>query len=414
MSSRLPSIVLVLSLTLMPLLAQGQQQPPSKPPTTPPTTPTPPPRDTIPSSPRERPLDTQRPVYVSGKVILEDGTPVPHGVRVEMLLNGQVRRQEYTRSDGSFTFDLSNPNRNMLSDASLSGGNDDGFGNRATGGFEGGMTQTMGRVDLSGWEVRASLPGYQSEVVLLQNRSALDNPDIGTIVMRPLSRVKATTISINALKAPKKAQKSFESALNSYRKSKPDLDKVEKELNKAIKEYPDYSVAWQMLGEIRLQQKDEVAAREAFHKALAADEKYISPYLSLASLDVQEKRWDEAATLTQQLLELNPYVTQARLIQAVANFNLGRHEVAEDAAKQIQTSEDAKEYPISHYILGAVYANRGDYQLAAGEFEFFLKEQPQHRSAADVRRSLQEWRQKGLVAAKPEAAKPAAAVPPSE
>jgi len=52
--------------------------------------------------------------------------------------------------------------------------------------------------------------------------------------------------------------------------------------------------------EIRLSKKDNAGARTAFEKALATDDKYISPYLSLASLDLDENRWTEAADITSQ------------------------------------------------------------------------------------------------------------------
>jgi len=342
-----------------------------------------------------RQYDYQRPVYVSGRVTLDDGTPVPNGVRVELLFNGQVKRQEYTRSDGSFTFDLSTPNRAALSDASMGGGDDDLFGGPMGAGM--GTSRSMGRVDLSGFEVRASLPGYNSEIVMLQNRSSLDNPDIGTLVLRPLSQTKATTISLNSLKAPKDAQKSFESARKSLQKKKPDYEKALKELDKAVKTYPAYASAWQLMGECRQANKDVTGAREAFQKALSADEHFISPYLSLAALEIESSQWPQAEQITKQLLDLNPYVVRGHFLHAIASFNMGNLDAAVESARTIQKSEEAKNYPLSHYILGFALANKGDLGSAVSEFEIFLKEQPNSQYAARVKTVLGEWQQKGLL-----------------
>ncbi len=380
----------------------GQQKPPNPPPTpTPQPQPQPQPRDN-PTQPQRVPdgrqYDYQRPLYVSGRVTLDDGTPVPNGVRVELLFNGQVKRQEYTRSDGSFTFDLSTPNRGGLADASMSGGDEDIFGNSSVGGMGGGgISRATGRVDLSGFEVRATLPGYSSEVVMLQNRSALDNPDIGTLILRPLSQTKASTISLNSLKAPKDALKSFDSARKSLAKKKPDYDKALKELDKAVKTYPSYAAAWQLIGECRQANKDTEGAKEAYQKALEADDHFISPYLSLAALDIESSHWTEAEQLTRHLLDLNPYVVRGHFLHAIASFNTGNMDAAVESARTIQNSDEAKKYPLSHYILGFALANKGDVGSAASEFQIFLKEQPDSQYATRLKTILGDWQQKGLL-----------------
>ena len=408
MKKAISSLSLVVCLLLG--FSFGQQKPPSPPTPTPQPQPQPQPRNNPPVQQRtpDRQYDYQRPIYVSGKVTLDDGTPVPNGVRVELLYNGQVRRQEYTRSDGSFTFDLSAPNRGALSDASISGADGDVFG--GSGGMAGGgmSGRSFGRVDLSGYEVRATLAGYTSEIVMLQNRSSLDNPDVGTLILRPLSQTKASTISLNSLKAPQDAQKSYDSARKSLQKKKPNYDKALKELDKAVKAYPSYAAAWQLIGECRQANNDLPAAKDAFEKALAADDHFISPYLSLAALEIENKRWPEAEQLTKHLLDLNPYVVRGHFLHAIASFNTGDLDAAVESARTIQKSDEAKNYPLSHYILGFALANKGDVGSAASELQIFLKEQPDSQYAARVKTVLGEWQQKGLLPA-PGAAAPAAA-----
>ncbi len=399
--------LLILSLFLtLPALGQqkpGGGQPPKQP------TPAPKPREQPQTPQRERQTDFQRPIYVTGKVVLEDGTPLPNGVRVEMIYNGQVRRQDYTRLDGSFTFDLgSGVNSGQMADASMSSG-DDPFNDRSQQRM--GMSGISGRVDLSGWEVRAALPGYQSDVVVLQNRSALDNPDIGLVVLRPLAHVKATTISMSSMKAPKKAKEAYEKAFKAVNKNKPDVDKAAKELEKAIEIYPDYAAAWDMLGQVKMQRKDVPGAKEAFQKAMAADANFVSPYMALADIDIQEKKYAEAADLTSRLLELNPHVPRGQFLNAVANYQLGKLDVAEDSIRKLQSSNEARNYTISHYVLGAILASKGNLPAAAGEFQLFLQKSPEHQYAGQVREKLAEWQKQGVVAQNPTPATPPAATP---
>ncbi|RPJ57460.1 MAG: hypothetical protein EHM23_20490 [Acidobacteria bacterium] len=410
---------LPLVICLLVGFSNAQQKPPSTPPTpTPQPQPQPTPRDNPPGQqrrPENRQYEFQRPVYVTGKVALADGTPVPHGVRVELLFNGQVKRQEYTRSDGSFTFDLSTPNRGALADASMSGGDEDLFGGPIGGGglSSGGMSRGIGRVDLSGFEVRASLPGYSSQTVLLQNRSSLDNPDIGTLILSPLSQTKASTISLNSLKAPKDAQKSFDSARKSLQKKKPDFEKAIKDLDKAVKEYPSFAAAWQLIGECKQATNDMPGAKDAFQKALAADDHFISPYLSLAAMEIESSRWTEAEQITKQLLDLNPYVVRGHFLHAIATFNNGNMDAAVESARTIQKSDEAKNYPLSHYILGFALANKGDVGSAASEFQTFLKAEPDSRYATRIKTLLNEWQQKGLLSAPGPAPAPATTPAPT-
>jgi Tfp pilus assembly protein PilF len=339
---------------------------------------------------RARPQLEPPPVYIRGAVVLEDGTHVPLGVRVELLIGGTVVLQDFTGSDGSFVFDLSNPSSDDFTDASVSSGlpgeNSSGTGRRD--GRTASIASSMDRVAGVGWEVRATLPGYVSETASSDYRESV------TVVLHPMSRVKATTISLNSLKAPKQAVTHYESAQKALRKKKPDQKKALAELEQALAEYPDYSAAWQLMGEIRLSQKDNAAARTAFEKALATDDKYISPYLSLASLDLDENRWAEAADISSKLIELNPYVTRGHYLNAVANFNLGRFDLAEKSVAEVLKQDD-KRYPMTHYILGAMAAERGDLNEAAEEFQRYLKEEPDSPYARRVKQALDQWRAQG-------------------
>src|SRR5277367_3617838 len=50
--------------------------------------------------------DQTRPIFLSGKVMLDDGTPPPEQVTIEKICNGSARAQGYTDSKGRFQFQL--------------------------------------------------------------------------------------------------------------------------------------------------------------------------------------------------------------------------------------------------------------------------------------------------------------------
>lgn len=340
-----------------------------------------------------RPFE-QRPIFLSGKVMLEDGTPPPESVTIEMVCNGQVRPQAYTDSKGRFSFQVGQQG-NVLMDASVSSANSVGPG-RNSGGFGGfpsgaGGTGSMGTADFMGCELRASLPGFRSENVMLNRRSMFDNPDVGTIILRHLANVQGTAISFTTLKAPKEAKKSFEKAQKSLQQKPPKHSEAAKELEKAVQIYPEFAAAWNMLGECKLVAKDEEGARQAFEKSMVADSKYTNPYLQLAILDLRASHWKEAAEITSRLTQLNPYIPQAHYFNAIANFNLNKMEQAEKSARS------AMDYPRTHHLLGAILARQGNFTSAADEFRTYLKLSPNAAEADQLKRQLTEWEGLGVI-----------------
>ncbi|MCW8138610.1 MAG: hypothetical protein KIT58_06875, partial [Planctomycetota bacterium] len=202
----------------------------------------------------------QRPIFLQGKVVLDDGTPAPPQTVIERVCNGRPIPEGYTDSKGRFSFQVGQ-NTNLVADASFGGADQDLAMNRGMGGSQGmgGMGGGMGagglggrgggitERDLMGCELRASLPGYRSSSVELTGRRMFDNPDVGTLILKKLANVEGFTISATTLHAPKNAQKAFEKGMKEASKKK--LDKAQKELETAVSLYPEYAVAWQALGQ---------------------------------------------------------------------------------------------------------------------------------------------------------------------
>src|SRR5580704_1001020 len=64
--------------------------------------------------------NTSRPLYISGKVVIEDGSAVPPNITIERVCGGISKTVAYTESNGRFSFQWGD--RNMIvTDASDSG-----------------------------------------------------------------------------------------------------------------------------------------------------------------------------------------------------------------------------------------------------------------------------------------------------
>ena len=338
----------------------------------------------FPTQSTQSPDFMQRPLYVSGKVTLDDGTAPPESVVMQLVCNASPRSVGYTDSKGRFSIDLGNRNNSAIfADASQSG----------VGGFDGGgigrnsslgQSQSSGRgsseTALLGCDLQASLPGFRSDSVNLGSRRALDNPEVGTLVLHRLGNVEGLTISATSALAPKDAKKAFDKGFGEIKKSK--WENAERELTKATEIYPKYAAAWYQLGVAQQAQENVEGARKSYAQALAADAKFVSPYQQLAVLAAHDSNWKEVASATDRLLRLNPVdFPQAWFYNALANYNLQNLDVAEKSARQGLDSDSAHRIPKLDHLLGVVLAQKQDYAGAAEHMRNYLTRNP---SAGDV------------------------------
>ena len=343
---------------------------------------------------------------VSGKVVLEEGTPPPEPVAVDLICNASLLSQEMTSRKGQFTFQLGSRDSTYL-DSSISRPPEaetfDAGANRFLPHTRAGRTgrndfREVSGVNLKDCELRASLPGFSSDTVRLGlGTVAGHTEDVGVIVLRRRSQVKGTTVSLKTLAAPKKARKAYESAKKELSKDKIDYLKAIKDLEDAVASYPEFSAAWDLLGLSRLALKDVSGAREAFEHAVASESKYIAPYLSLAMLELRARRWQEALQWSKRALELNRHLSKAHYFHGLANFYSGQMKVAEESFREVQKSEGAAHHPLTSYLLGTILAQKGSFRSAAAEFRYYLQAQPGSPIAANVRKQLAEWEEQSLI-----------------
>jgi tetratricopeptide (TPR) repeat protein len=324
------------------------------------------------------------PVPISGRVMVDDGTPPPETVVIERVCNGSIRAEGYTDHKGYFSIDLG-MDRGVIQDASMSGGLFDDTGTRFPGqaqtssGMSGGAMSDQRYMNC---DLRANLPGYRSQMVSLANRRAMDSPDIGTIFLHRLGNAEGRIVSAISLAAPKDARKAFEKGLDQAKKNK--LDDAMKNYQKAVDVYPKYAAAWFELGKLQAAKGQADAARQSFDAAVEADPKYLNPYLELSRLALGAKNWRELADVTGRAVKLDPFdYPQQFFFNSVANYNLRNMDAAEKSARE-------HHYPQVSHLLGVILAQRQDYTGAADEMRNYLKFAPGAQDAAIVRGQLDQ------------------------
>ncbi|MEE8584681.1 MAG: tetratricopeptide repeat protein [Acidobacteriota bacterium] len=334
-------------------------------------------------------------LYISGKVMMEDGTPPPEAMTVDLACNGQVFQQVLTRSKGQFHFELGNRNAFSAIGAVVRGPNTVTLGQ--TGNSI--RSRGLGRYDLTGCNLRlAPLLGYASNTISLGFRGIFDKPNVGNIILQRRQDVEGTTVSLNALSAPKKAKKAYRNARKELGKKKPKLDKAAQELDKAVAAFPKFASAWHLMGQVRLRSQDTDGARQAFHNSIEADPNFLSPYIALARMEVESSNWTQALGLTTRLVKLDPYLPISQYYHGVTTFYSGQLEQSADYLGRLKKSGQAKNFPATHYLLGSIHKQQGDIPSAAREYQLYLERSRADEELKDkIRRQLSQWEKEGLI-----------------
>ena len=335
--------------------------------------------------------EMQRPIFLSGRVMLDSGGAPPDQVVIERICNGNPRAEAYTDSKGRFSFQLGQ-NNGMMQDASMSSA-DSGVPGFGTGGGRNtmGMGSNTGisERDLMGCDIRASLAGFRSDVISLSGRRMFDNPDLGTIILHRLGNVEGVTISASSLGAPKDAKKAFDKGHDLLKKKK--VPEAQKELEKAVELYPQFATAWFDLGLAREMQKDAEGARKAYEQAIASDSKYLYPYRQMVGLYVKEQKWAEVADVSGRLVKLDPVdFPDAHYYNSVANYYLKNYDVAEKSIREAQKLDTRNRLQKSSQLLGAILIEKQDYVGAAEQIKKYLSVLPAGPDAENVKKQLAE------------------------
>jgi len=340
-----------------------------------------PPNPTNPNTP----TGNFQPIFVSGHVTIVGGEKLAEPVAIERICNGMTRREGYTDFKGEFQFQIG---QNLgFQDASENDPQSQP-GNPMPSSGRSLSHQTM---TLQGCELRAVLAGFQSSTVRLQPIIGDSfQTDVGTIMLKRMGEVKGSAISATSLAAPKDARHAFEKGSKAFFAEK--LPEAEKELEKAVRIYPQYAAAWSRLGDIQHREQNLPAARESYQKALQADPQYVNPVFGLALLAITEKNWKDAAQFTAQLNSLNPYAFPAAgFYNAAANYNLGNFQAAEASAIKFKAADKEHSHPEVLLLLSNIQAQKNDFTGAAQQIHDYLTLVPNAANAGELESKAKEY-----------------------
>lgn len=211
--------------------------------------------------------------------------------------------------------------------------------------------------------------------------------DVGTLRLSRIAGVQGSAISSTSLLVPRGARKEFDKGDKEARSNH--LKLAIPHLEKAVAEFEDYAAAWNELGTIYSTNQEPEKARRAFERAIAADPKYVPPYVNLAALELNAREYESAGATAGKALELDSTIGIANFIQAVANFKLNRLDAAEKSARDAE-NRPHENIPQIHVLLADIFIQERDYSNAATEMRAYLKESPRGQFAGQMQKKLQQ------------------------
>ena len=199
--------------------------------------------------------------------------------------------------------------------------------------------------------------------------------------------VRTDTVSALRLKIPKGARKQYEAGMKALQKQQ--WADARTRFESAIGAYDKYDLAYNGLGVVEINLKDNLAARSAFMRALELNPAYAEALRNLARMELAENRYAEAIDLLERSLNTEPTNVWAVVSIAYANLESKKYDEAVAWALKVRELPPPRD-PTAHYIAGCALGALGKRAEAVQELEAYLREEPQGPNAKGAREYLSQ------------------------
>lgn len=199
------------------------------------------------------------------------------------------------------------------------------------------------------------------------------------------SQVPGGIVSASNLNIPAKARQEFSKGLEEMNRNK--WQDAKKHFEKAIHEYPDYDSAYNNLGVVQIQLKENDAARQAFLKAVELNDKNADATANLAQIKIGENDYEAAKELLKKSLIVQPQNPKTLTLLAFAQVKSKEYSAALANAEKVHQG-DIDHFPLAHFIAARIREGQGDQAGAERQYQAYLKESPDGPEAAMAKEGL--------------------------
>jgi tetratricopeptide (TPR) repeat protein len=193
-----------------------------------------------------------------------------------------------------------------------------------------------------------------------------------TCLLPPLTLMSSPTVAVEQLQRTAKARNEYQQGCAALVKKR--TAEAEKHFRRALREYPQYAIAWVTLGQVFATQQRSDEARNACFQASIVEPKYVAAYLCLADIAARANAWDKVLKLSGRALELDPSSNAvAYEYHAAANLNLRNLAVAEKSGLRAAEIDREHREPRVYFLLAQIYEAKGDSANEAVQLREYLK-----------------------------------------
>jgi predicted Zn-dependent protease len=220
----------------------------------------------------------------------------------------------------------------------------------------------------------AKNPWEENELLYGRSKNAV-SPMIGkgdNCFLPPLNGLDHFSVGVADLQAPSKAQKEQRDGCAALRNSK--AVEAEAHLRKAVKQWPNYSAAWVVLGQVLESQQKFDEAYSACSHPLTTDSNYLPAYLCMADVSAHSENWSQVLQFSSRALEIDSTNNAVAYdYNAAANLHLHRLPEAEKSGLRAVEIDKTNTDPRVHFLLAQIYAAKGDRENEAAQLREYLK-----------------------------------------
>jgi tetratricopeptide (TPR) repeat protein len=233
--------------------------------------------------------------------------------------------------------------------------------------------------------IRATMPGYESTQLEVQDVTALDNPVLPTLTLMP--RGSQIDLETSQVSVPRNAASAWNRADKEIRRK--NWPGAEEQLRAVVAAAPKFARGWEMLGNVFQFDKKPKEARDAYQNAVTNDPRRLPVYLLLARAEIDAHDWDATRQTAAALVkaDLKKEYPEAYVYQAIAAYNLNDLNNAAASAEEAIRVDKKHNVPRAEYVYGLILQARQDNSGAREHLSRFLELDP-HALEAESARSF--------------------------
>ncbi len=223
------------------------------------------------------------------------------------------------------------------------------------------------------------------------NTSENAQKDFYLRVRRDEREANAVTGTIFVQDIPEQAQKLYKEAISNLENNRADAGI--KELEDALKLFPDYYLALERLGIEFIKQQKYQDAQGFYKKAVAVNSRSYNSWYGLSYANYGLKQSENAVEAAEKALSLNSNSADACLMLGISQRQAKRYDNAEKTLKLANKLAKGKSSDV-HWNLALLYAhNFKRYTDAADQLELYLKSQSKNENEEKIRKLIKQYRE---------------------